>query len=113
VVAVSSGRSRLTEVPRHGYMFQVGMKPHLRVALCFLSLASFSVPLVGADITPEEQTVRTTFAKLVFAIQVKTVELALSSSHFGHSLDRAMLQKAFQHNQLQFELSGFSSGEFL
>jgi hypothetical protein len=85
------------------------MKPHLRAALCFLSLASFSVPLVGADITPEEQTVRTTFAKLVFAIQVKTVESALSSSH---SLDRAMLQKALQHNQLQFELSGFSSGDF-
>jgi hypothetical protein len=83
------------------------MKPFLRVLCCASLIASSTA--FAADMTPEEHAVRVAYAKLIFAIQVQTVEQSLHQSH--RKLKPGALESALQKNQLHIELSDFSSGD--
>ena len=86
------------------------MTPLLRVALCCAGLLSSTVGFAAdKDMTPEERTIRLAYAKLMFAVEVQTVEQSL---HQGHrKLSTSALREALQRNQLHIELSGFKIGD--
>lgn len=85
------------------------MRPLLRVALCCAGLLS-SAAIFAVDniMSPEERQVRMAYAKIVFAIQVQTVEQAIHQKH--RKLDTPALNNALENNDLRVTLSGFTVG---
>ncbi len=87
------------------------MRPLLKVALCCAGLLSSSTALAAADnnMSPEERTVRMAYAKIIFAVQVQTVEQAVHQKH--RKLDTPALNSALDKNDLRITLSNFSVGD--
>lgn len=81
------------------------MKPPGVFSLCLFTL----IPLVAvsAQMTHEETVVRTTYAKLAYAVNIGEIHQALSKSH-DPSL--AELESRIAAKQLKFQLSNFTSG---
>jgi len=88
------------------------MRPLLKVALCCTGLLSSSTAFAAAvadnNMSPEERVVRTAYAKVVFAVQVQTVEEAVHQKH--RKLDTPALSSALDKNDLRITLSGFTVG---
>ncbi len=85
------------------------MKPLLRVALCGAGLLSSSIALAADNnMSPEERAVRMAYAKIIFAVQVQTVEQSVHQKH--RKLDTPALNNALENNDLRITLSGFTVG---
>lgn len=86
------------------------MRPLLKVALCCAGLLSSSAAFsADNNMTPEERSVRIAYAKIVFAVQVQTVEQAVHQKH--RKLDTPALNSALDKNDLRITLSNFSVGD--
>ena len=87
------------------------MRPLLKVALCCAGLLSSSTAFAAADnnMSPEERTVRMAYAKIIFAVQVQTVEQAVHQKH--RKLDTPALNTALDKNDLRITLSNFTIGD--
>lgn len=79
-----------------------------RLQVLVLCLAAV-IPLaqVSAQVTHEETVVRTTYAKLAYAMNIGEIHQALSK---GHDPSLAELESRIAAKQLKFELSNFTSG---
>lgn len=88
------------------------MRPLLKVALCCAGLLSSSTAFVAVaaddNMSPEERTVRMAYAKVIYAVQVQTVEQAVHQKH--RKLDTPALNNALENNDLRITLSGFAVG---
>jgi len=86
------------------------MRPLLKVALCCAGLLSSSIAIAAdTNMSPEERTVRMAYAKIVFAVQVQTVEQAVHQKH--RKLDTPALNSALDKNDLRITLSNFTVGD--
>jgi len=86
------------------------MPPLLRVVLCCAGLLSSSASFAADNnMTPEERTVRLAYAKLIFAVEVQTVERSLHPAR--RKSVATPLQDAVQQNELHIELNGFKVGD--
>jgi hypothetical protein len=75
-----------------------------------LGLLSSSVAFAADNgMSPEERTVRMAYAKIVFAVQVQTVEQAVHQKH--RKLDTPALESALDKNDMRITLSGFTVGD--
>jgi hypothetical protein len=85
------------------------MRPLLKVALCCAGLLSSSIAIAAdTNMSPEERTVRMAYAKIVFAVQVQSVEQAVHQKH--RKLDTPALNSALDKNDLRITLSNFTVG---
>jgi hypothetical protein len=86
------------------------MRPLLKVALCCAGLLSSSIAIAAdTNMSPEERTVRMAYAKIVFAVQVQTVEQAVHQKR--RKLDTPALNSALDKNDLRITLSNFTVGD--
>lgn len=86
------------------------MTPLVKVALCCAGLLSSSIAFAAdANMSPEERTVRMAYAKIVFAVQVQTVEQAVHQKH--RKLDTPALNEALEKNDLRITVSNFTVGD--
>src|SRR5579863_2957867 len=86
------------------------MRPLLKVALCCAGLLSSSTAFAADNnMSPEERTVRMAYAKIIFAVQVQTVEQAVHQKH--RKLDTPTLNSALDKNDLRITLSNFTVGD--
>jgi hypothetical protein len=79
---------------------------HMKGAVTILLLALCST-LALASNPQDEQTVRTAYAKLAYAVQVRTV---LKAATRNPKLDFPTLNRELQANELRFEISEITSG---
>jgi hypothetical protein len=83
----------------------------MRLKLIFLLLLA---PLSRGQqqMTHEEQVVRTTYAKLSYAIQVEEISKIIFDSKVANKpIDRATFSKRLKDAELRFELTDFKTGE--
>src|SRR5260221_3420970 len=66
----------------------------------------------GQQMTHEEQVVRTTYAKVSYAIQVEEISKIIFDSKVANKpIDRATFSKRLKDAELRFELTDFKTGE--
>lgn len=78
-----------------------------KIVMCLLMC---SAPVYAASVSHEETVVRTTYAKMAYAVQLKTIANLAMQAYQGKAMDRASAASAIDADTIKFDIRDVTLG---